>query len=317
MSRFKVLLAPLALIAVLGCLTAPAFGQSAARRNVIAEVRAEIAKQDFARGESILSAYRAANGVTPEVLEALSWLGRGALAAKQWDKAEDYARQTYDLALAALQGRSVDQEPRLPIALGAAIEVQAHVRAERGQRSEAVYILQRELETYKDTSLLKRIQKNILLLSLEGQTAPAIETSEYLGGRPPSIDELKGKVVLLFFWAHWCPDCKIQSPILGRLLAKYAPQGFMVLAPTQRYGFVGGRDSAGPDEETRYIVQVLQTNYSFLADQPVPLSEVNHQRYGVSTTPTLVLVDRENVVRLYHPGRMTEEDLELAIRGLL
>ena len=317
MRRIKFLLAPLALIVVLANVSAPAFGQSAAGQNIIAEVRAEIAKQDFARGESILSAYRSANGVTPEALEALSWLGRGALAARQWDKAEDYARQTYDLALAALQSRSLDQEPRLPIALGAAIEVQAHVRAERGQRSEAVYILQRELETYKDTSLLKRIQKNILLLSLEGQTAPAIEVGEYLGGRPPSLGELKGKVVLLFFWAHWCSDCKIQSPILGRLLSKYAPQGFMVLAPTQRYGFVGGRDSATAEEEVRYIDQVRQTHYSFLADQPVPLSEVNHQRYGVSTTPTLVLLDRENVVRLYHPGRMTEEDLEAAIRGLL
>jgi thiol-disulfide isomerase/thioredoxin len=152
---------------------------------------------------------------------------------------------------------------------------------------------------------------------LEGQPAPAIEVGEYLGGRPPALDELKGKVVLLFFWAHWCGDCKTQSPILGRLISKYAPQGFMVFAPTQRYGFVGGRDSATPDEEARYIDQVRQTYYSFLADQPVPLSEVNHQRYGVSTTPTLVLVDRENVVRLYHPGRMTEEDLEAAIRGLL
>jgi thiol-disulfide isomerase/thioredoxin len=317
MRRIKSVVAQLALIALLACSTAPLYGQVAANRNIIAEVRAEIAKQDFARGESILSEYRSAHGVTPEVLEALSWLGRGALAARQWDQAEDYARQTYDLALAALQSRGVDQEPRLPIALGAAIEVQAHVRAERGARSEAVYMLQRELETYKDTSLHKRIQKNIHLLSLEGQPAPAIEAGEYLGARPPSLDQLKGKVVLLFFWAHWCPDCKMQGPILQRLLSKYAQQGFTVFAPTQRYGFIARRDSAPPDEETRYIDQMRQTSYPFLADQPVPLSEVNHQRYGVSTTPTLVLLDRQNVVRMYHPGRMTEEELEAEIRKLL
>jgi thiol-disulfide isomerase/thioredoxin len=317
MHRIKLTLVAFALAAALSGVSAPALAQANRAPNIIAQVRAEIAKQDFARGESILADYRAANGTTPEALEALSWLGRGALAAEQWDKAEDYARQTQELALAALQGRGMDDESHLPIALGAAIEVQAHVRAQRGQRSEAVYVLQRELETYKDTSLLKRIQKNILLLSLEGQTAPAIDTSEYLGGRPPSLNDLKGKVVLLFFWAHWCPDCKIQSPILSRLVSKYAAQGFTVFAPTQRYGFVAGRDAAPPDEETRYIAQVLQTNYGFLADLPVPLSEVNHQRYGVSTTPTLVLLDRENVVRLYHPGRMTEEELEAAIRGLL
>jgi thioredoxin-related protein len=49
----------------------------------------------------------------------------------------------------------------------------------------------------------------------------------------------------------------------------------------------------------------------------VPLSDTNHRRYGVSTTPTLVVVDREGVVRLYHPGRMTEEELEPLVRRLV
>ena len=84
--------------------------------------------------EAILNALMESGQFTPEMLEALSWLGRGALAAKQWDSAEGYAKQTYDLALSALKGRGVDQERHLPIALGAAIEVLAHVRAERGAR---------------------------------------------------------------------------------------------------------------------------------------------------------------------------------------
>lgn len=120
-------------------------GQS---QSVIADVRAAIAQQDYARGERILFAYRSVNGVTPEMLVALSWLGRGALAARLWEKAEAYARETYDLALSELEGRTVDQEPHLPIALGAAIEVQAHVTAARGARTEAVGFLRRELETY-------------------------------------------------------------------------------------------------------------------------------------------------------------------------
>lgn len=298
-------------------LVAGTVGQAGQTRSVIADVRAAIAQQDFARGETILQAYRSAHGVTPEMLEALSWLGRGALAARQWDKAEAYAKQTYDLALSALKGRSVDQEPHLPIALGAAIEVLAHVSAERGARTEAVSFLTRELETYKDTSLSKRIQKNINLLSLEGRAAPALDLSEHLGPKPPTLEALKGKVVVLFFWAHWCPDCKIQGPILARLVAKYGPQGFTVLAPTQRFGFVAGGQAAGPNEEARYIDQVRRTSYSVLAGQPVPLSATNHERYGVSTTPTLVLVDREGIVRLYHPGRMAEEELEPLVRRLI
>ena len=44
---------------------------------------------------------------------------------------------------------------------------------------------------------------------------------------------------------------------------------------------------------------------------------MNHTRYGVSTTPTLVLVDRRGIVRLYHPGNMTEEELSAVIEPAL
>ena len=308
---------PLRLQAVIALLVAAATvahaGQS---QSLIPAVRQAVAQQDFARGEKLIDAYRAGEGVTPVMLEALSWLGRGALAAKQWDNAEAYAQEAYDLSLTALKGRTMDQERHLPIALGAAIEVLAHARAARGARSEAVHVLNQELRKYSDTSLAKRIKKNIHLLSLEGQAAPAIDVSDHLGAAPPALDALKGKVVVLFFWAHWCGDCKTQGPILGRLLAKYGQHGVTVLAPTQRYGYVAGGQTASPEEEARYINQIRETQYDFLKGQPIPLSAANHQRYGVSTTPTLVLLDRDGIVRLYHPGRMSEEELDPLLRRL-
>ena len=50
---------------------------------------------------------------------------------------------------------------------------------------------------------------------------------------------------------------------------------------------------------------------------PVPLSAANHERYGVSSTPTVVIIDKQGVVRLYHPGRLTEEELEAQLQPLL
>jgi thiol-disulfide isomerase/thioredoxin len=284
---------------------------------IIADVRAAIAAGDFATGEKLIATHRAAQGVTPAMLEALSWLGRGALAAKQLDKADDYAQQTRELALAALRTRKMDDEPRLPIALGASIEVQAQVAAARGDRSIAVNFLRQELKTYADTSLYKRIQKNINLLSLHGQPAPALDRSESLPGPAPALADLKGRVVMLFFWAHWCGDCKQQGPILAELLNQYGPQGLSIVAPTQRFGYVAGGVPAGAADETRYISQMRDTGYSFLKDQPVPLSEANHKTYGVSSTPTLVLVDRQGRIALYNPGRMTKQALEPLIRQLL
>jgi hypothetical protein len=50
---------------------------------------------------------------------------------------------------------------------------------------------------------------------------------------------------------------------------------------------------------------------------PKPLSQQNWGNFGVSTTPTLVLVDRAGIVRLYHPGVMSVEELNAAIEPLL
>ena len=160
----------LALLAAAGLFLVPGAGAQSLIRNV----RAAIAKNDFAQAEEQIAKYRASRGVTPEMLEALSWLGRGALGAKQLDRAESYAAATHELALGLLKAQRLDADANLPIALGAAIEVQAQVLGARGQTSSAVEFLQRELRTYWDTSIRTRIQKNINLLSLEAfRTAPA------------------------------------------------------------------------------------------------------------------------------------------------
>jgi thiol-disulfide isomerase/thioredoxin len=300
------------LLVFVAATTAPA--QS---KGLIPDVRAAIAANDFSRGEQLIAAYRSASGVTPEMLAALSWMARGTLAAKQLDKAETYAEQTYQQATGMLNTRKLDADANLQTAVGAAIEVLAQVGAARGERSAAVAFVQKELQTFKGSTIEKRIQKNLNLLTLEGTVAPAIDLSEYLGAKPPSLASYKGKVVLLFFWAHWCGDCKRQGPVLARLMEKYGSQGLSIFAPTQRFGYVAGGKDAPPDVEKAYIDEIRKTHYAMLEGQPVPLSTANHMRYGVSTTPTIVLVDRAGKVRLYHPGQMTEEELEPTLKQLL
>jgi len=284
---------------------------------LVARVREALAAHDVPAAEAIVAKARAAQGDTSEAIEAVSWLARGALAEGQTEKAERYVADVQRLAAAALRGRRIDDDARLATAVGAAIEAQGQIDAARGARSEAIAFLERQVAAYRGTSLQKRIQKNINLLTLEGHPAPKLDLSESIGPRPPTFDELKGKVVVLFFWAHWCPDCKIEGPILAKLFAKYRTQGLAIVAPTQRYGYVARGAAAPPDQELKYIVQVRDEYYPFLAEVPVPTSAANHERYGVSSTPTVVILDRDGIVRLYHPGRLTEEELEQQVAPLL
>ena len=291
--------------------------QGAASPDVVAEVRAAIAAKDLDRADAVYAKRRSELGDRPDVVNALSWLGRGALAAGELERANRYAADAQRLAIAALGTRRLDDDPQLVTALGNAIEVQGLVRVKQGARSDAIYVLTRELARYKNTAIHKRIQKNINLLTLEGHPAPALDISEFIGPAPKRLDQLKGKVVVLFFWAHWCPDCKAQGPILAKLLAKYESRGLSIVAPTQRYGYVLEGAAAPPDEELRHIVRVRDQYYGFLASISVPVRDGNHKRYGVSSTPTLAIVDRQGIIRVYHPGGMTEDELDAAIQRLL
>jgi thiol-disulfide isomerase/thioredoxin len=284
---------------------------------LIAQVREAVARGDIAGGERMVVGFRERRGAAPAAAEALSILAQAAFTAKQIEKAESLARETYALADEELQRRPLDAEPRLPIALGRAIEIQAQTSAGGGRRTEALAMLDRELARHRHTSIGKRIQKNVNLLTLEGAAAPALELSEHLGRVSLSPTSLAGKVVLMFFWAHWCADCKAQGPILATLVDRYGAHGLAIVAPTQRYGYVAGGEAATPETETPYIESVRATHYPMLAKVPIPVSEANHRRYGVSSTPTLVLVDRAGVVRLYHPGRMTEAELDPLVRRLV
>jgi len=281
--------------------------------DVTTQVRTLLEANNFAAAEASLQSYRIQQGVTPDYLEALSWMARASLGAKRVDRAESYARQTETLSRQLLLKRPLDAEPHLPIALGAAIEVQAQLLAARGQQSEAAALLRRSLTTYRNTSIRPRLQKNLNLLNFAGSPAPPLKTAQYLGPRPVALSQLSGSPVLLFFWAHWCGDCKAEGPVIAQLKSEFEPRGLALLAPTQLYGYAAQGEDAQPKDELAYVEQVWKHFYPALQNVPVPVSKENFNLYGASTTPTLVLLDRTGRVALYHPGVMPYEELRAAI----
>src|SRR5438552_15246040 len=103
-----------------------------ARAGIIDDVRVQVGQNSFSAAEGELRDYRVQHGVTPEYVEAWSWVARGAAALKQWSQAANYARQTRSLSEQLLNQQKLDSEPHLPIALRAAYEVQAQALAETG-----------------------------------------------------------------------------------------------------------------------------------------------------------------------------------------
>ena len=290
---------------------------AAAQGGLVNHVRALIAVRNLAAADRETRAYQSQAGATPELAAALSWLARGALDARSFSQADAYANEARAISLAFLKKRPLEQDPWLAVALGASIEVHAQAMAARGERAEAVAFLREQLKLFPGAALTERIRKNINLLNLEGKPAPPLEAAQWLGPKPPSLASLRGRPVLLFFWAHWCPDCKAEAPILANLEKAFARQGLVLIGPTRYYGYVAGGEDAPPAVEKRYIEQVRSQFYAPLRDMPAPLSAANFLTYGASTTPTLVLIDGAGLVRYYHPGAASEAELSARIRAVL
>ena len=290
---------------------------SSAWAGIVENVRVALMQNNFSAAEAELNAYRNQRGTDAEYLDAYSWLGRAALDQGQYDQAAVYAKQTKTLALEQLKVRPLDAEPHLPLALGAALEIQSQVLAARGQRTQAIAMLQSALRTYGNTSIHDRIQKNLNLLSFQGRVAPPLKADQYLGATMAAPDQWRGSPRLLFFWAHWCADCKAEAPIIAQLRSEFASQGLKVIGPTRLYGYTAQDPHAPPSEEIQYIEAVRRRFYSGLLDMPVPISKANFETYGASTTPTLVLLDRTGRVAWYHPGALPYDQLRAAIEKVV
>jgi len=299
------------LLAVLLALSAASFA------GITDDVREALSRNNVSAAEAELQTYRGRQGVTLDYVEALSWMARADLLSHQLDRADNYAKQTETLSRQLLAKRPLDAEPHLPIALGAALEVQAQVLAARGETAQAVALLRRAVETYRNTSIRARLQKNLNVLGLAGQPAPPLKVTSYLGPKPVALSQLSGSPVLLFFWAHWCGDCKAEGPIIAQLGSEFGRRGLMLVAPTQLYGYAAQGEDATPKDELPYVQRVWQHFYPGLQGVPVPISKENFNLYGASTTPTLVLLDRAGRVALYHPGVMPYEDLRAAIEKVI
>jgi thiol-disulfide isomerase/thioredoxin len=134
---------------------------------------------------------------------------------------------------------------------------------------------------------------------VEGVTAsapPEIKVVEWIDQQPVRLADLKGKVVLLDFWATWCGPCRYTIPKINALHRKYKDRGLVVIGLTEFEGEADGR-SMTRAEETEFLRRFKRKQsigYGFGVEDG---KETAHS-YGVVSIPTTVLIDRRGRVRL-------------------
>lgn len=135
-----------------------------------------------------------------------------------------------------------------------------------------------------------------------GKPAPAFSLERLDGGRL-SLDELRGRPVVLNFWASWCLPCREEAPLLTKLAADNADRGLMVVG-------VVYQDSA--TNAIDFMRRYGQT-YPGLLD-PSGRTALDYGVYGI---PVTYFIDPAGVIRARQIGQLLLADLEGAVARIL
>jgi thiol-disulfide isomerase/thioredoxin len=146
--------------------------------------------------------------------------------------------------------------------------------------------------------------------SLEGDAAPgfSLPVIHEPDGTDPSdrirLEDLRGQVVLLDFWASWCKPCRAAVPGLSRIAEKYHKRGFQI---------IGINSEPLEADQVRRIANSWHFGYPIVIDGTTGTTGA----YGVQAYPTLALIDRAGVVRRVFAGDPGERALAREIEKLL
>jgi len=123
-----------------------------------------------------------------------------------------------------------------------------------------------------------------------------------INGRAVNSADLHGKVVLVNFWATWCPPCRAEIPDLIKLQEKY--RGELVI--------VGISEDEGPIDPVRAFVAEQKMNYPVAMNTP----ELRKIFRGVTALPTTFVLDRDGKIAQKHVGLLNAEVTELEAQVL-
>jgi peroxiredoxin/outer membrane lipoprotein-sorting protein len=133
---------------------------------------------------------------------------------------------------------------------------------------------------------------------LTGKNAMDFELKD-LQGAQVRLSSFRGKIVLLDFWATWCPPCRKELPSIEKLHRQFADKDVVVL---------------GINDEDPGTVKGFLKKYEYTISTLLDSKKNVHRMYGARAIPTVIVIDREGVIRAHYIGGRSEAELIAALK---
>jgi outer membrane protein assembly factor BamD (BamD/ComL family)/thiol-disulfide isomerase/thioredoxin len=156
------------------------------------------------------------------------------------------------------------------------------------------------VDRFPQSSEAGKSREKLVGLALVGKQAPALRVREWVGGPAQDLAALRGRVVMLEFWAMWCPHCRASLPKTEKLQERFGSRGLVVIGVSrERTGYEA--------DKIRKFVESRPMGFATGIDDGGKTSDA----YGIENIPCAVVIDRQGLVRWHgHPEYLTDQVIE-------
>ena len=225
------------------------------------------------------------------------------------DPADTKALEMYGMKLGEILGEFIGSEPdKSEAELKKAKEFLERLREKAKDNEEVAKLIDKVEGNF--APMERMIENAKRLVALIGQDAAPLQAEAWVNGEPLTDAGVKGKVVLLDFWAVWCGPCIATFPHLREWNEEYADKGLVMIGVTKYYNFswdaeagkaARSKEEVSPEDEQSMLVKFAEQNnlhHRFAVEKDGAMSEF----YAVTGIPQVVVIDRAGKIRLIKVG---------------